>query len=463
MNKIFPLYVLHLNAERLGVAFARYLLFWREALTLLLVAFLITVGGLAVPAVADERLTLDQALDLAFKENPNLGAATARSSEAEADYVIAAAGLLPSVAANASVNRLSEDRLSLGSVSSSALYTRESFGGVTGRQLLFDGGKTSASKSAARRGVEAGRMGVQTTREETIYRVSQAFSRALEARDTLRVAASALDRQKAFEALTADFFKAGKTTRLDVLKAEAARLDAERVLANAREAEKMSLVSLAQAIGLRSDQMFSVEGELPVRFEKPLPDDEMLRAAASRNPDIQQALLQAAQAEENLRSAQAARYPELALQGSYGHRDRDIGGSAPEWLVGLAGTWTLYDGGALPAQSEKAGAMLTQAREARRSVELEVRTQVKDVLRAWRTALNDAQASTKLVEADNESLKAAEALYRSGKATALDVLTAQADLARAEGARVRAAADYAVSRYAVARLIGKPLESELTP
>lgn len=438
---------------------------WRDALVLLLISLFATASSLSSPAAAAERLTLSQAINLALKENPNLGAASARSSEAEADYAIAAAGLLPSVAANASVNRLNEDRLSLGSASSSALYTRESFGGVTGRQLLFDGGKTSASKSAAQRGVEAGRMGFQVVREETIYQVSQAFSRALDARDTVRVAASALDRQKAFEALTADFFKAGKTTHLDVLKAEAARLDAERVLANAQETEKMSVVSLAQAIGLRSGLTFSVEGELPGRFEEPSPDDEMLRAAAAHNPDIKQAQLQVAQAQDSLHSAQAARKPEIALLGSYGHRDRDIGGSAPEWTVGLVGTWALYDGGALPAQSGKSRARLNQAREAKRSVELGMQTLMKDALRAWRTALNDARASTKLVEANSESLKAAEVLYRSGKATALDVLTAQADLSRAEGAQVHAAADYAVARYAAVRLVGNPLEleSELKP
>ncbi|HUX31647.1 MAG TPA: TolC family protein [Thiobacillus sp.] len=249
---------------------------------------------LASPVVAGQRLTLAQALDLALKENPNLGAASARSSEAEADYAIAAADLLPTVEANASVSRLNEDRLGSLDSYSSALYTRDSFGGVTGRQLLFDGGKTSASKSAAQRGVEAGRMGFQATREETVYQVSQAFSRALDARDTVGVAASALKRQQAFEALTSDFFKAGKTTQLDVLKAEAARLDAERVLANTQEAEKMSVVSLAQAIGLRPGLAFSIEGELPRRFEAPSPDDEMLHIATVRNPDLQQAQAQVA-------------------------------------------------------------------------------------------------------------------------------------------------------------------------
>ena len=444
--------------------YAKHVPCWRDALALLLISLVAAASSLSSPAAAGERLTLDQAIELALKENPDLGAAAARSREAEADYAIAAAGLLPSVAANASVNRLNEDRLGPGnSTPSSVLYTRESFGGVTGRQLLFDGGKASASKNAAQRGVEADRMGFQAAREETVYRVSQAFSSALDARDTVHVAASALKRQQAFQSLTADFFKAGKTTRLDVLKAEAATLDAERVLANTQEAKKMAVVSLVQAIGFQSDLTFSVEGELPGRFEEPLSDDELQQIVAAHNPDIKQALLQVTQAEKSLLSAQAARKPELALLGTYGYRERDIGGSAPEWIVGLAGTWVLYDGGALPAQSEKARAKLIQAREAGRSIDLRVQTLAKDALRAWRTALNDVRASAKLVEANSESLKAAEVLYRSGKATALDVLTAQADLAKAEGARVHAAADYAMARYAVARLVGKPLELESKP
>jgi outer membrane protein TolC len=362
------------------------------------------------------------------------------------------------------VTRLNDDRLSpAGSISAPALFTRDSFVGVTGRQMLFDGGKTEAAKTAARRGVESSYAGLQVAREETVHRVSQTFVRALDARDSVRVAASTLERQQAFEALTLGYFKAGKTTRLDALKAEAARLDAARVLANAREAETLALVTLAQAIGLRSTQPILIAGELPDSFEEAPSETAMLRETAAHNPDITQARHQVAQAEAALRSAQAARKPELALVGGYGYRDRDVGGSAPEWTVGLAAAWTLYDGGTLPAQAEKSQARLDQAREAARGIELGAETGVKEALRAWRTALNDARASAKQIESNRESLKAAEALYRAGKATALDVLTAQTDLARAEGTQVRAAADYAVARHTLARWVGKLNELEPKP
>ena len=104
----------------------------------------------------------------------------------------------------------------------------------------------------------------------------------------------------------------------------------------------------------------------------------------------------------------------------------------------------------------RAQARLTQAQETRRALELDIGTQVRDVLGAWRTALSDARAATRLVETDREALAAAETLYRAGKATALDVLSAQADLARAEGAQVTALADHAGAQARLARLTGTP-------
>ena len=97
---------------------------------------------------------------------------------------------------------------------------------------------------------------------------------------------------------------------------------------------------------------------------------------------------------------------------------------------------------------------MTQAEEARRSLALDLSAQVYDALAAWRVALSDARAAARLVETGSEAVAAAEALYRSGKVTALDVLTAQSDLARAEGAKVSAATAYALARAQLARLTG---------
>lgn len=413
-------------------------------------------------AQAEPALTLRQAVELALKNSPAVQANAGRFAEAQAEKEIAASGLLPKISAGAYLNRLNSDRLGPGGAPSTAspMFAQESFGGLTGRQLLIDGGKTSGAAQVALHGLKAEEFGFAATRSETVYRVGQEFFRALAARETTAVFEKSVERQTGFEALTAEFFRAGKSTRLDVLKAQAAKLDAERNLANARESEKIARVLLAQVIGIENAPAL-LDGKLPENFVPPVREEDLLKQVLENSPDMKRAAYQVQQAEGSLHSSRGARFPELALQGSYGYRDRDIGGSAPEWVAGINASWTLFDGGALSAQVAKSQARLARATEAKRALELELRSQLQDALRAWRNAVADAHAGASLTEFGRESVTAAEVLYRAGKATALDVLTAQADLVKAEGAQIQAATDYAVACLHVLRLIGNSLEMEL--
>lgn len=413
-------------------------------------------------AIRADALTLERCLELAAEQSPVLAIEKGRVLESEADYQSARAGLLPRLSANAYANQLNEDRLSPGGIplpSGSALYQRESFAGLTARQLLFDGGRTSRARDAAVQGVEAGRIGAEAAGAEVALRVRTAFYRALALRELVHVAEEALNRQQSFERLSADFFAAGKVTRLDVLQAEAARVDAEKTLNAARETAAHARVQLAQAIGLEAGNAVDAEGTLPGTFAEPGPEADLKSEARARNPDLERARIQTQQAEENLASARGARYPELALQGTYGWRERDTGGGADEWLVGLSANWSLYDGGAISGQVGGAAARLSQARDKLRALELDLDTEVNDALRAWRTALSDVAAAAKLVESTRESLAAADSLYRAGKSTALDLLTVQAEVARARGVQVTAAADYAVARARMMRLVGDDSEA----
>jgi outer membrane protein len=404
-------------------------------------------------------LTLSEAIHEALARNPVLAVEIARTRESESDYQAARATFLPRLSATAYDNRLNEDRLSpIGSSTpTTSLYTRESFAGLTARQLLYDGGRSRGARAAAALGLEGQRTELTAARDDTILRVTQAYARALAATELVRVARDAVARQQGFESMTADFFRAGKATRLDVLKAEAARLDAEKSLTAARESEAVSVAQFAQAVGFDSRAGIVPQGALARDLAEAPPPEQATDAALAHNPDLLRAAQQAEQARKNLDSARGVYRPELALQGSYGYRERDVGGSAPEWLVGVTANWTLYSGGALSAQVAKAQARLTQAQEVRRALELDIGTRVRDVLGAWRTALSDARAATQLVATDREALAAAETLYRAGKATALDVLTAQADLARAEGAQVTALANHASAQALFARVTGAAL------
>jgi outer membrane protein TolC len=421
----------------------------------------VLIGGLLLAGVAAslpaQELTLDQCLQQALARNPALAGATARALESKADFEAAHAPLRTTVSASAFANQLNEDRLSpLGSSlpAGASLYTREGFAGLTARQLLYDGGRSSGGLDVAARGVDVQREGLAAFRDETILRVTQTFYRALATGELVKVARDAVVRDQAFESMAAELFRAGKVTRLDALKAASSRIEAERALTAAREAAALAVVQLAQAMGLESSSPLVPVGALPSDLAQPPPGDDAVSAALAQSPDLRRATYELEQARASFRLARVGDSPAIALQGGYGFRERNVGGGRPEWLVGFTASWLFLDGGAVSAQVSKAQARLAQAAEARRSLEVDIGAQVHGALAGWRIALIDAGAAARLVETGREALAAAEALYRSGKVTALDVLTAQSDLARAEGARVTAVTGYTIARAQVERLTG---------
>jgi outer membrane protein TolC len=409
----------------------------------------------SIPAEAQENaLDLPAALAEALVRHPAAGIGQSRLTQAEADYRAARAGLLPRLAANGYYNRLSPDRLNPGgAVTPSPLYAREFFVGLSARQLLYDG-STRAKGEAAQEAVTARQAGIDATTTDIVYQVTQSYYRVLEARALVQATRESLARALEFETLARVLFGAGKTTRLDLLKASSARLDTETALKRVNELETTAHAMLAAAIG-RETPDFQVNGKLPDQIVAPLTEQTALAEALASNPGLRQLRHQIAQADLNLKVAGGARHPTATLQGGYGNRDRDIGGNANEWSAGVFLEMPLYDGGTIDAGIAKAEAVLVEWREAERAARIDLESQLRQALSSWRTAQADVTSTAERIGTGRESARAAEALYRAGKATALDVLTTQADLARAEADQSQALAAYAIARAAADRLLGK--------
>jgi len=210
---------------------------------------------------------------------------------------------------------------------------------------------------------------------------------------------------------------------------------------------------LAAIIG-REKPDFTVDGRLP-EIVQPVPSEPVaLEEAMNGNLDMQRLQKLTERAGFMADAARGALFPSINAKAGWGYRDRDIGGGAREWTVGLQLDLSLCDGGAQRAGIVKADAALAESREAERSGRLAVQSQFRRELSAWRTAAADVQAADDGIAAARESLDAAWTLYQAGKATALDVLTAQLGLSRAENERTSALAAYAIARAGIDLLVG---------
>jgi len=397
-------------------------------------------------------LTLDQCIALAFEKNPGLQIEQEKIIELENDYSIASAGLYPKITANAYYTRVNPDRVG---IQPTMQYTEESLGQVKLKQVLYDGGKTGYNGRAASKAADAQRDSAEATRLDTVSIVSQAYYRVLEASELLRVGENSRSQREAFFKLTDSYQKAGKATRIDSLKAEAQLLDAERSLVQAREALRISELILKKTIGAGIDAQINIADGLPDAFAEPENEEILLALMFENNPDLKKSGQFKEQARLSIDSATGSYLPEISLQGTYGYRDRNVGGSGDEWMAGMFLEWSLFEGGITRAQVGKARARFREIEWSDKAVRDQVRVDLSQAIGDLRTALASIRSSKRLVEAQDEAYKAVMEFYKRGKATYIEVLSSETDLTQAKAAYVRAVGDYQAASARLDRVTGK--------
>jgi len=418
------------------------------------VAVLVAAG----PCASARDLTLDQALAVAREHSPSLAMARARLDQAQADVLTAQSALLPKVSGGAWYNRLAPDRLGPNGMEppagASSLFASEAFAGVRAKQVVFDGLRGWALRRSAQSGVEAEQAGLEAAGADLDYAVVQTFVHLLEAQQLVDVARQALERQRAFEQLADGRAREGRGFRLDLLRATAQRLDAERGVSASEGTRAATEAQLRRLLGTPDPASLRAAGPLPDAVSPAPAEDGVVEAALRSNPDHRRLELMVRQAQAAASAAAGSRYPELSLQGAAGYRVHDVGGSAPEWNAGVFLEWSLFDGGATVGQVRKADARVRELREAVRALALQLRADVREALAAWEVASSAVRSATAAAEASREADAQATALFEQGRATALDALTARADVTRAEAARVRALSDVRLARARVERIAG---------
>jgi len=412
-------------------------------------------ADIAVAPVDVKILTLEQCIALAFEKNPGLQIEQEKIIELENDYSIASAGLYPKVTASAYYTKVNPDRVGIQPL---MRYSEEYLGQIKLKQLLYDGGKTRYSGRAASKAADAQRDSTEATRLDTVYIVSQAYYRVLEARELLQVGENSRSQREAFFKLTDSYQKAGKATGIESLKAEAQLLDAERSLVQAREALRISELILKKTIGVGVNAKINIADGLPETFAEPETDEVLLTQMFENNPDLKKSAQFKEQARLSIDSAAGSYLPEISVQGSYGYRQRDTGApplSGDEWMAGVFLEWSLFEGGITRAQVAKARARYREVEWNDKAVRDQVRVDLSQALGDIHTALASIRSSKRLVEAQDESYKATMEFYKRGKATYIEVLSAETDLTQAQAAYVRSVGDYQAASARLDRVTGK--------
>jgi outer membrane protein TolC len=400
-------------------------------------------------------LSLEDCLAIAREQNPVLTGSREKVQEMVADYQAARSKFFPRLLLLSFYDRQPPNRFGIGGNSNVELFKREGYTAVTGKQIIFDGLKTYYNTQAAKFGTQAQKQEVQRTADEVAFTVAEAFYRLVEGKENLQVAQEALKERQEFARLTEAFFKAGKVTRLDNLRAQSQVSDAEQARVEAANAVILAREILARTMGLDERVQVDIMGGLPREFTPAAEVASLWQEALTSNPEIKRLDLEIAQSQSATKAARGGYFPEVSLQAASDVRHRDLGGTKPEWLAGVFMEYPFFEGGLTKAQVAKASSQYRQLLEKKRD---RLNSLKSDLTSAWKDQENSRQGvdtARQTLLSNEEAYASATSLYRYGKAIALDVLTAQVELTRARLSLISYQAAYGIGRARVQQLVGR--------
>jgi len=442
-----------------------------------LLAVLITVC-IAQPLYADNPpppsdLTLDQCLDLALKKNPSVLKARQELQRAHGLVVEARAAFIPQLTASGRYSQVDKNVIDVPTITNfpsvpgltvvSGNQEHPWAAQIEVSQLVYSGGRASGNLRVARLSDQIAVLGFQQTVADTILAVRKAFYQILlnKAQVTVREQSVKLLEQQLEDARHR--FDAGTVPRFDVLRAEVELANAKPPLIRAQNDLRLSREALVRLLaidtpGKRAEfTAINFVGELAYEHRTwDLPT--ALSRALEQRPELQQAEKRVTVSRENIKLASSGYQPQISVFGNYGIHDTpfsdDFDSTVHGWTVGAQGSWSIFDGMLTHGKVLETRAQSEQAQldneDTRRAVELEVRQAYSDYLQA----LELFEAQEKTVEQAEESLRLAEARFRAGTGTQLEVLSAQTALTEARSNEIQALYDCNVANATLDRVTG---------
>lgn len=407
-------------------------------------------------------LTLDDALQLAKRNNRDLRQARARVAEAHALELQAWSPLLPTAATQGKYTHNYKEVTLDFSVPGVMLPGLPSGPVVLQKQEQLDFALNAAipllvpwaypALKAAQANEASGAANEATTESAVLFSTAQAYygcagaDELVEARrHGIAVAQKALDNAKAR-------LEAGVVNRVEVTRAELQLLRQQQALLESEDTQASSYRALQTLLAVHEPVRVMPTPEpppsaedVPTRAENALtlrPEFTAYRKAIEGNRlTVQSNALRWLPTVSAFGTVRAFNYPGFA-------------GDNYAWAVGLQLDWTLYDGGVRDAQRKLAAAQRAE-NEAR--IDL-LRDQVSDDIynadRALKTKRRALETAKRSVQLSKETLDLVQVQHDAGTATQLDLLTAQDNLVSAEVALAQARFDLSLGALSLERVSG---------
>lgn len=422
--------------------------------TILLV--LLLVAAVAMTAYAGEPLSLDQAVETALKNHPNLKAADSQVEGAQANVLKSKSGFLPKVTLSETWSRTDNPLMVLGTKLNQASVTPADFNPMVMNdpdpmsnyntrlavvQPVFNGGKEYLGIKQARLASEAAAQDRARTRQETVFNVVKAYYGLLLAKEYDKVAIQSLETSAANVKLADTRYKAGAVLQSDLLRAKVQYAEVKEMATRSENGVKLAAANLNFAMGVPQESQYAVEGALSAQEMKE-DLDGMISGALALRPDLSSVGLNRKNAEANISQARTDYIPSLNLMGQMDwNSDRLAGNDAKSWAVMAVLQWNLFDGLVTTSRVREASANAGRMRAMEDQMRSGVQLQVRQAYYNYQASLERIAATSSSVQEAEEGFRIVQKRYEAGMTTLVDVLGAENALIRSRTGALQALYD----------------------
>ncbi|WAR43052.1 TolC family protein [Methylomonas rapida] len=397
------------------------------------------------PARADSgqpAYTLQQTLDYALENNPELGVLQARIEQADAQLGEALAAFYPQI--KASLSYLHSDNPSQAFAMIIAQRRLDFAKGdgyfnhpggvdnyrpeVSASYALFRGGQDYYRKQAAEWGIETAELEKTATRHQLIDNVTATYYGYWAAQDAHAVSQRSIEAVQAQLGQSRTRFEAGTLLKSDVLSLEVQLAEAQDAEIQATHAIDMAKAMLKTLMGLPAAQDFALATPLEQNLpETPAGFEVLLDQALRQHPGLQAAQKRVAIAEKQLDMAEAGHLPRADAFVSYGSDSQDLAYSTRRDNVtaGVTLEVDVFSGFATQEKIKHAEHAVTAAREAARQMRLQVENQVKTAHLKLLEALSRERVTAVAVRAAEEALRLVNEQRNAGVVTVTRYIEAE--------------------------------------
>ena len=353
--------------------------------------------------MAEEVLTWDDCVKETKQNHPDLISAHEELNQAKANKAITGSNFLPQISSG----------LSGKTSKTTARVTTDTYSyDITGKQLLFDGFKTSYDIASAKENIKSAQYSYEVTSSNVRLRLRTAFVELLRVQDLLNITEDIAKRRNKNVELVKLRYEAGREHKGSLLTAQANLAQAEFEVAQAKRNSSLARRRLTKELGRTQLKPVRVKGNFKIKYpNREKPDFERL---SESNPFLQELIAKKEAARFGLKSAKADFFPEVYANASTGRTDSHWPPRKEEWSAGASLSFPIFEGGSRIAEVSKTKAALNQAQADERSGRDGVILTLEETWKELQDAIDEVEVQQKFLEAAQERAKITQAQYSTG-------------------------------------------------